>query len=76
MTLARAVSAATRMAGRENARYINVGFRCAKTLWPLASSAEGKVEIPREVKAQRQDRLLPDRSIPAPASDPLRAASS
>ena len=40
MTLERAVSAPTRMVGRENARYINVGFRCAKTLWPRTSPAE------------------------------------
>ena len=39
-TLECAVSAAARMAGRENARYINVGFRCAKALWPLTSPAE------------------------------------
>ncbi len=40
ITLERAVSAATRMVGRENARYINVGFRCAKTLWPCTSPTE------------------------------------
>jgi formylglycine-generating enzyme required for sulfatase activity len=39
MTLARAVSAANRMMGRENGRYINVGFRCARTLWPLTAPA-------------------------------------
>jgi len=38
------------MVGRENARYINVGFRCAKTLWPLTASAE---EAPKHT-AQRQ----------------------
>ena len=46
MTLERAVSAATRMAGRENARYINVGFRCAKALWPLTSPAEEAPKAP------------------------------
>ncbi len=40
MTLERAVSAPTRMMGRENTRYINVGFRCAKALWPLTPPAE------------------------------------
>jgi formylglycine-generating enzyme required for sulfatase activity len=44
MTLESAVSAPTRMAGREDARYINVGFRCVKALWPLTSPAE---EAPR-----------------------------
>ncbi len=46
LTLDRAASAATRMAGRENARYINVGFRCAKTLWPLTSPAENAPNAP------------------------------
>ena len=46
MTLERAVSATTRMAGRENGRYINVGFRCAKALWPLASPAEKASKAP------------------------------
>jgi serine/threonine protein kinase/formylglycine-generating enzyme required for sulfatase activity len=40
MTLERAASAVTRMTGRENVRYINVGFRCAKVLWPLTSPAK------------------------------------
>jgi formylglycine-generating enzyme required for sulfatase activity/tetratricopeptide (TPR) repeat protein/predicted Ser/Thr protein kinase len=46
MTLEEALSAATRMAGRENARYINVGFRCAKPLWPLVSPAEEASKAP------------------------------
>jgi hypothetical protein len=46
MTLERAVSAAARMAGRENARYINVGFRCAKALWPLMSPAKEELKAP------------------------------
>jgi formylglycine-generating enzyme required for sulfatase activity/tetratricopeptide (TPR) repeat protein/predicted Ser/Thr protein kinase len=46
MTLEQAESAATRMAGRENARYINVGFRCAKPLWPLVSPAEEASKAP------------------------------
>ena len=46
MTLERAVSAATRMVGRDNARYINVGFRCAKALWPLTSPAEEAPKAP------------------------------
>ncbi len=46
MTLERAASAATRMAGRENARYINVGFRCAKTLWPLPPPPEKAPKAP------------------------------
>jgi formylglycine-generating enzyme required for sulfatase activity/tRNA A-37 threonylcarbamoyl transferase component Bud32 len=46
MTLERAASATTRMAGRENGRYINVGFRCAKALWPLTSSAEKPSKAP------------------------------
>jgi len=50
MSLESAVTAASRMVGRENARYINVGFRCAKTLWPLTASAE---EAPKHT-AQRQ----------------------
>jgi formylglycine-generating enzyme required for sulfatase activity len=48
MTLERAVSAATRMVGRENARYINVGFRCAKALWPVTSPAEKASKAPAE----------------------------
>jgi formylglycine-generating enzyme required for sulfatase activity/tRNA A-37 threonylcarbamoyl transferase component Bud32 len=40
MTLERAVSAATRMVGRKDARYINVGFRCAKVLGPPTAPAE------------------------------------
>ncbi len=40
MPIERAASAASRMAGRANARYINVGFRCAKPLWPLAPRSE------------------------------------
>ncbi len=46
MTLERAVSAPTRMAGRENGRYINVGFRCAKTLWPLPVPPEKAPKAP------------------------------
>ena len=46
MTLERAVSAPARMVGRENAHYINVGFRCAKALWPLAPPAEETPEAP------------------------------
>jgi formylglycine-generating enzyme required for sulfatase activity len=46
MTLERAVSAATRMVGRENTGYINVGFRCAKTLWPLTSPAKEEPKAP------------------------------
>jgi hypothetical protein len=46
MTLEHAVSAATRMVGRENTRYINVGFRCAKALWPLMSPAKEELKAP------------------------------
>jgi formylglycine-generating enzyme required for sulfatase activity len=46
MTLERAVSATTRMVGRENARYINVGFRCAKAVWPLTSPAKEEPKAP------------------------------
>jgi hypothetical protein len=46
MTLERAASAATRMVGRESARYINVGFRCAKTVWPLTSPAKEEPKAP------------------------------
>ncbi len=46
MTLANAASAAARMEGRQNARYINVGFRCAKPLWPNASPAEESLKAP------------------------------
>jgi hypothetical protein len=43
MSLQQAVSAATRMAGWSNKRYINVGFRCVKVLWtppPVAQAAQ------------------------------------
>ena len=46
MTLERAASATTRMLGRENARYINVGFRCAKALWPLTPPTEKASKAP------------------------------
>jgi hypothetical protein len=46
MTLQNAASAATRMIGRENVRYINVGFRCAKPLWPLVLPAQAAPKVP------------------------------
>ena len=46
MMLEHAVSAPTRMVGRENMRYINVGFRCAKALWPLTLPAEEAPKAP------------------------------
>jgi serine/threonine protein kinase/formylglycine-generating enzyme required for sulfatase activity len=46
LMLERDASAASRMAGRENARYINVGFRCAKPLWPLTPPAEEAPKAP------------------------------
>ena len=51
LTLDRAASAATRMAGRQNARYINVGFRCAKTLWPLPAAPKKRRRRPRSKDA-------------------------
>jgi hypothetical protein len=46
MSLEQAVSAATRMAGRSNRRYINVGFRCVKMLWPPPAVARAAEEPP------------------------------
>ena len=46
MTLESAVSAPTRMLGRDNARYINVGFRCVRALWPLNTPAEEALKAP------------------------------
>jgi hypothetical protein len=57
MTLERAVSAATRMVGRKDARYINVGFRCAKALGPLTSPAEETVQTVAFVPPAKMDTL-------------------
>jgi hypothetical protein len=46
LTLERAASAPTRMLGRENARYINVGFRCVKALWPVTSPPQEALKAP------------------------------
>jgi hypothetical protein len=48
LTLESAVSAPTRMVGRENARYINVGFRCVKALWPLTPPVAEQPKTPAQ----------------------------
>lgn len=40
VTLAESAESASRMAGREEARYINVGFRCMKWIWTPAAYGE------------------------------------